>query len=108
MSLFPSPLNTGLCFSLFVDIEEFFGLRVRVVLALLRNGPMTKTALARTLRTNVRTLKRHLNWLVENGIVNAYGSIITIYEPNYDHPITKTLQELLQIGETRNTRAPKR
>ncbi len=80
-----------------MNIEEFFGLRVRIVLLLLREGPMTKTAMARALRTNVRTLKRHLDWLVSNGIVNAYGSVYTIYEPNPNHPITKTLQELLKV-----------
>jgi len=71
-------------------------LRVRVVLALLRNGPMTQTALARELNANARTLKRHLTWLVENGIVKAYGTLYTTYEPNPNHPITKTLQELLK------------
>ena len=91
-----------------MNIEEFFGVRVRVVLALLRNGPMTQTALARELNANARALKRHLNWLVSNGIVIKHGTLYTIYEPNPNHPITKTLQELLQIGETRNTRAPKR
>jgi len=90
-----------------MNIEEFFGVRVRVVLALLRNGPMTQTALARELNANARTLKRHLDWLVSNGIVIKHGSTITIYETNPNHPITKTLQELLQIGETRNTRAPR-
>jgi len=81
-----------------MNIEEFFGVRVRVVLALLRNGPMTQTALARELNANARTLKRHLNWLVSNGIVIKYGSTITIYEPNPNHPITKTLQELLNLN----------
>jgi len=28
--------------------------------------------------------------------VKAYGSVYTIYEPNPNHPITKTLQELLK------------
>ena len=73
-------------------------MRVRVVLVLLREGAMTKTALARALRTNVRTLKRHLDWLVSNGIVKAYGSVYTIYEPNPNHPITKTLRELLSLN----------
>ena len=82
-------------------------MRVRIVLVLLREGAMTQTALARELNAKTRVLKRHLTWLVENGIVNAYGTLYTIYEPNPNHPITKTLQELLQIGETRNTRAPK-
>jgi predicted transcriptional regulator len=81
-----------------MNIEEFFGVRVRVVLALLRNGPMTQTALSRELKVNARTLKRHLNWLVENGIVIKYGSTTTIYEPNTNHPITKTLQELLNLN----------
>ena len=80
-------------------------MRVRVVLALLRNGPMTQTALSRELKAKTKALKMHLNWLVSNGIVKAYGTLYTIYEPNYDHPITKTLQELLQAG---NTRAPER
>ena len=79
-------------------------MRVRVVLALLRNGPMTQTALARELNAKTRVLKRHLTWLVSNGIVKAYGTLYTIYEPNPNHPITKTLQELLQAG---NTRAPR-
>jgi predicted transcriptional regulator len=91
-------------FFVFVNVEEFFGLRVRVVLALLRNGPMTQTALARELNANARTLKRHLNWLVENGIVIKYGSTTTIYEPNTNHPITKTIQQLIQLS---NTRAPR-
>jgi DNA-binding Lrp family transcriptional regulator len=81
-----------------VSIEEFFGVRVRVVLALLRSGPMTQTALARELKVNARVLKMHLAWLVSNGIVKAYGTLYTIYEPNYDHPITKTLQELLNLN----------
>jgi len=88
-----------------MNIEEFFGVRVRVVLALLRNGPMTQTALARELNANTRTLKRHLNWLMENGIVIKHGTLYTIYEPNPNHPITKTLQQLIQLS---NTRAPKR
>ena len=80
-------------------------MRVRIVLALLRKGAMTQTALARELKTNVRVLKKHLMWLVENGIVIKYGSSTTIYEPNPNHPITKTLQELIQLS---NTQAPKR
>jgi len=71
-------------------------LRVRVVLALLRNGPMTQTALSRELKAKTKALRRHLDWLVSNGIVIKYGSTITIYEPNPNHPITKTLQELLK------------
>ena len=71
-------------------------MRVRIVLVLLRNGPMTQTALARELKVKTRVLRRHLDWLVENGIVNAYGTPYTIYEPNPNHPITKTLQELLK------------
>jgi len=71
-------------------------LRVRIVLALLRNGPMTQSALARELNANVKALKRHLAWLVENGVVNTYGTLYTTYEPNPNHPITKTLQELLE------------
>jgi len=81
-----------------MDLSEFFGLRVRVVLALLRNGPMTQTALARELNANVRTLKRHLDWLVSNGIVIKHSTLYTIYEPNPNHPITKTLQELLNLN----------
>ena len=88
-----------------MNIEEFFGLRVRVVLVLLRNGPMTQTALSRELKVNARVLKRHLTWLVENGIVIKYGSTTTIYEPNTNHPITKTIQQLIQLS---NTRAPQR
>ena len=79
-----------------MNIEEFFGLRVRVVLALLRNGPMTQTALARELNANTKALKRHLTWLVSNGIVTRHGTLYTTYEPNPNHPITKTLQELLK------------
>ena len=81
-----------------MNIEEFFGLRVRVVLVLLRNGPMTQTALARELNAKTKVLRRHLDWLVENGIVIKYGSTTTIYEPNTNHPITKTLQELLNLN----------
>jgi predicted transcriptional regulator len=87
-----------------MNVEEFFGLRVRVVLVLLRNGPMTQSALARELKTNVRVLKRHLTWLVENGIVIKHGSLYTTYEPNPNHPITKTMQQLVQLS---NTRAPR-
>jgi DNA-binding HxlR family transcriptional regulator len=57
---------------------------------------MTQSALVRELGTNTRVLKRHLNWLVSNGIVIRHGSTTTIYEPNPNHPITKTLQELLK------------
>ena len=71
-------------------------MRVRVVLVLLRKGAMTQSALVRELGTNVRTLRRHLNWLVSNGIVVRHGTLYTIYEPNPNHPITKTLQELLK------------
>ncbi len=87
-----------------IDLSEFYGMRVRIVLVLLREGAMTQTALTRELNANARVLKRHLRWLVENGIVNAYGSSITIYEPNPNHPIIKTLQELMELG---NTRAPR-
>ena len=79
-----------------MNLEEFSGLRVRIVLALLRNGPMTQSALARELNANVKALKRHLAWLVSNGVVNTYGN--TTYEPNPNHPITKTLQELLNLN----------
>jgi predicted transcriptional regulator len=88
-----------------MDLSEFFGLRVRVVLALLRNGPMTQTALSKELKAKTRVLKRHLNWLVENGIVIKHGTLYTTYEPNPNHPITKTIQQLIQLS---NTRAPKR
>ena len=88
-----------------MNLEEFFGLRVRIVLALLRNGPMTQSALARELNANVKTLKRHLKWLVNNGVVHAHGTLYTTYEPNPNHPITKTLQQLLQLSDTQ---APKR
>jgi predicted transcriptional regulator len=84
------------CVFVFVDIEEFFGVRVRIVLVLLRNGPMTQAALARELNANAKVLKRHLNWLVKNGIVIKHGSLYTTYEPNPNHPIIKTLQELLK------------
>jgi len=87
-----------------VNLEEFFGLRVRIVLALVRNGAMTQSALVRELGTNHRVLRRHLNWLVSNGVVNAYGSSITIYEPNPTHPIIKTIQQLMKLN---NTRAPR-
>jgi hypothetical protein len=65
---------------------------------LLRNGPMTQTALVRELNAKTKALRRHLNWLVSNGIVIKHGSTITIYEPNPNHPITKTLQELLNLN----------
>ncbi len=87
-----------------MDLSEFYGMRVRIVLVLLREGAMTQTALARELNANARVLKRHLRWLVENGIVNAYGTLYTIYEPNPNHPITKTMQQLMELG---NTRAPR-
>jgi predicted ArsR family transcriptional regulator len=83
-----------------MNLEEFFGLRVRIVLVLLRDGPMTQTALARKLKANVRTLRRHLTWLVSNGIVVKYGTLYTIYETNPNHPITKTMQQLLQLSNT--------
>jgi len=73
-------------------------LRVRVVLVLLRDGPMTQSALVRELRTNTRVLKRHLTWLVSNGIVKAYGTLYTTYEPNPNHPIIKTMQLLLNLN----------
>jgi predicted ArsR family transcriptional regulator len=81
-----------------MDLSEFFGVRVRIVLVLLRKGAMTQSALARELGTNHRVLRRHLNWLVSNGIVIKYGTPYTIYEPNPNHPITKTLQELLNLN----------
>ena len=87
-----------------MNLEEFSGLRVRIVLVLLRNGPMTQSALARELNANVKTLKRHLKWLVSNGIITAYGTLYTTYEPNPNHPITKTMKQLIQLS---NTRAPR-
>jgi len=72
-----------------VSPEEFYGLRVRIVLELLRNGPMTQSALVRELGTNAVVLKKHLNWLVRNGIVKAFGSVVTLYEVNTEHPLTK-------------------
>jgi len=72
-----------------VSPEEFFGLRVKIVLELLRNGPMTQTALVRELGTNAVVLKKHLNWLVRNGIVKTYGSVATLYEVNTEHPLIK-------------------
>ena len=75
-------------------------MRVRIVLVLLRNGPMTQSALVRELNANVKALKRRLKWLVSNGIITAYGTLYTTYEPNPNHPITKTLQELIQLSDT--------
>jgi len=87
-----------------VNLEEFFGLRVRIVLALIRNGAMTQSALVRELRTNHKALKKHLKWLVSNGVVHAHGTLYTTYEPNPNHPITKTMQQLLQLSDTRAPR----
>jgi predicted ArsR family transcriptional regulator len=72
-----------------VNLEDFNGLRVKVVLELLRNGPMTQTALVRELGTNAKVLKRHMDWLVRNGIVKTYGSVATLYEANAKHPLIK-------------------
>jgi Bacterial regulatory protein, arsR family. len=83
-----------------MNLEEFSGLRVRIVLALLRNGPMTQSALVRELNANVRVLKRHLVWLVSNGVVHAHGTLYTTYEPNPNHPIIKILKQLLQLSNT--------
>jgi len=84
-----------------VNLEEFYGLRVRIVLALIRNGYATQTALARELGTNAKILKKHLAWLVSNGIVVKYGDSPTIYEPNHNHPIVKALNELLKMQDPR-------
>ena len=64
-------------------------MRVKVVLELLRNGPMTQTALVRELGTNAVVLKKHLDWLVRNNIVKTYGSVATLYEVNTEHPLIK-------------------
>jgi predicted transcriptional regulator len=72
-----------------MNLEDFNGLRVKVVLELLRNGPMTQTALVRELGTNAVVLKKHLNWLVRNGIVKTYGSVAMLYEVNTEHPLIK-------------------
>jgi DNA-binding Lrp family transcriptional regulator len=69
--------------------EEFYGLRVRIVLTLLQYGPMTQSALVRELGTNAKLLRRHLAWLVENGIVKTFGSVVTLYEVNTEHPLIK-------------------
>ncbi len=37
-------------FSFLMDLSEFYGMRVRIVLVLLRKGAMTQTALARELK----------------------------------------------------------
>jgi DNA-binding Lrp family transcriptional regulator len=78
-----------------VSPEEFYGLRVRIVLELLRNGPMTQSALVRELGTNAKFLRRHLNWLVRNGIVKAFGSVATLYEVNTEHPLIKWVVGLI-------------
>jgi predicted ArsR family transcriptional regulator len=72
-----------------MNLEDFHGLRVKVVLELLRNGPMTQTALVRELGTNAVVLKKHLDWLVRNNIVKTYGSVATLYEVNTEHPLIK-------------------
>ncbi len=87
-----------------MDLSEFYGMRVRIALVLLREGAMTQTALTRELKTNTRVLKRHLRWLVENGIVIKHGTLYTIYEPNPNHPITKTMQQLMELEKTRAPR----
>ena len=69
--------------------EEFYGLRVRIVLLLLQYGPMTKSALVRELGSNAKFLRRHLAWLVGNGIVKTFGSVVTLYEVNEEHPLVK-------------------
>jgi len=70
-------------------------LRVKIVLELLRNGPMTQTALVRELGTNAKVLKRHLGWLVESGIVKTFGSVVTLYEVNTEHPLIKWVVGLI-------------
>jgi DNA-binding Lrp family transcriptional regulator len=72
-----------------VNLEEFYGLRVRIVLTLLQYGPMTQSALVRELGTNAKFLRRHLAWLVKNGIVKTFGSVVTFYEVNTEHPLIK-------------------
>ena len=72
-----------------VSPEEFYGLRVKIVLELIHNGPMTQSALVRELGTNAVVLKKHLNWLVRNGIVKTFGSVATLYEVNTEHPLIK-------------------
>ncbi len=79
-----------------MNLEEFYGPRVKIVLALIRNGPMTQTALARGLGTNAIVIKRHLNWLVRNGIVKAFDGVYTLYEANTEHPLVKWLLGLLK------------
>jgi DNA-binding Lrp family transcriptional regulator len=79
-----------------MNLEDFNGLRVRIVLELLRNGPMTQTALVRELGTNAVVLKRHMDWLVGSGIVKTYGSVVTLYEVNTEHPLIKWLVGLLE------------
>jgi predicted transcriptional regulator len=78
-----------------VNLEDFNGLRVKVVLELIRNGPMTQTALVRELGTNAVVLKKHLNWLVRNGIVKTFGSVATLYEVNTEHPLIKWVVGLI-------------
>jgi DNA-binding Lrp family transcriptional regulator len=78
-----------------MNLEDFHGLRVKVVLELLRNGPMTQTALVRELGTNAVVLKRHLDWLVRNNIVKTYGSVATLYEVNTEHPLIKWVVKLI-------------
>ena len=72
-----------------MNLEDFHGLRVRIVLRLLQNGPMTQSALVRELGTNAKFLRRHLDWLVESGIVKTFGSVATLYEVNTEHPLIK-------------------
>jgi DNA-binding Lrp family transcriptional regulator len=78
-----------------MNLEEFYGLRAKIVLALIRNGPMTQTALARELGTNAIVIKKHLNWLVRNGIVKTFGSVATLYEVNTEHPLVKWVVGLI-------------
>jgi len=78
-----------------VSPEDFYGLRVKIVLELLRNGPMTQSALVRELGTNAVVLKKHLDWLVRNGIVKTYGSIATLYDVNAEHPLIKWVVGLI-------------
>ncbi|MDT7970795.1 MAG: winged helix-turn-helix domain-containing protein [Vulcanisaeta sp.] len=78
-----------------MNLEDFNGLRVKVVLELIHNGPMTQTALVRELGTNAVVLKKHLNWLVRNGIVKTYGSVATLYEVNTEHPLIKWVVGLI-------------
>jgi len=78
-----------------MELEEFYGLRVRIVLTLLQYGPMTQSALVRELGTNAKFLRKHLAWLVSNGILKTFGSVATFYEANEEHPLTKWVVDFI-------------